>query len=192
MNIDPWLQRWLPFIRERTGGSALLELGCGQGDDTATLIAAGHHVIAIDLSAHAIAEARSRMPAAEYYCRDIRDPFPAQAAELGVVVASLSLHYFTWPETIGLVAQIRNTLRPGGILLCRLNSTNDHHYGASGHPRIADHYYAVHGEAKRFFNQDSINALFGKGWRTLAAEEMIIFRYAHPKMVWEVLLERDA
>lgn len=192
MSSDTWLQRWLPLISERAGTSAVLELGCGHGEDTATLVAAGHRVIAIDLSATAIAKAQAKTPIAEYHCQDFRAPFPAQAAELGVAVASLSLHYFAWSETIDLVAQIRNALRPGGVLLCRLNSTNDHHYGASGHPRIADNYYSVQGEPKRFFNHESVHELFTKGWRILAAEEMVIHKYAHPKAVWEVILERDA
>lgn len=192
MNSDPWLQRWLPLIHERAGGLAILELGCGHGDDTATLVSAGHRVIAIDLSTHAIAAARAKVPAAAYHCQDIRAPFPAQAAALGVAVASLSLHYFAWPETVSLVEQIRHTLCPRGVLLCRVNSTNDHHYGASGHPRIADNYYSVHGEPKRFFNHQSVHDLFARGWRILAAEEMIINRYAHPKTIWEIILERDA
>ena len=35
---DPWLKRWRPLIRERAGAGPVLEIGCGHGDDTATLI----------------------------------------------------------------------------------------------------------------------------------------------------------
>jgi SAM-dependent methyltransferase len=190
MSSDLWLQRWLPLVRERAGILPVLELGCGGGEDTATLIGAGHRVIGIDLSARSIAEAQAKVPAAEYHCQDIRAQFPTHATELGVVVASLSLHYFAWSETVALVGRVHNALRSGGVLLCRLNSTNDHNYGASGHPRIADDYYSVHGESKRFFNRESVHELFAKGWRILAAEEMVIYKYADPKAVWEVVLER--
>jgi hypothetical protein len=61
-----------------------------------------------------------------------------------------------------------------GILLCRLNSKKDVHFGARGYPRIAENYYSVDGEPKRFFDKASIQELFNKGWRTVAAEEMMI------------------
>lgn len=191
MNSDPWLQRWLPLVRERAGVLPVLELGCGRGDDTATIVAAGHRVIAIDLSASAIAEAQAKVPMAEFHCQDIRAPFPAHALELGVVIASLSLHYFPWAETIALVDRVHNALRVGGVVLCRLNSTNDHNYGASGHPPIEDNYFSVRGQPKRFFSYAAVQQLFVTGWRVLATEEMVIQKYAQPKVVWEVVVERD-
>jgi SAM-dependent methyltransferase len=184
------LQRWLALVRERAGGAPVLELGCGSGDDTATLLTAGHSVIAIDLSESSIAAAQAKVPGAAYHCQDIRAPFPARATGLGVVLASLSLHYFEWSETLTLAGRIRDTLRPGGVLLCRLNSTEDHHHGASGHPRIAENFYSVNGEPKRFFDRPSVEALFANGWHTLAAEERVTHKYAEPKWVWEVVVQR--
>lgn len=192
MTSDPWLRRWLPLVAERAGGLPVLELGCGYGDDTATLLAAGHRVIAIDLSADSIAHAQATAPAAEYHCRDMRAPLPPHdATGLGVAVASLSLHYFPWSETTATVDRIRTALRPRGILLCRLNSTSDHHYGASGHPQIGENFYLVDGQPKRFFDRKSVDELFAKGWRMLAAEELVIHRYAQPKTVWEAVVERE-
>ncbi len=189
---DPWLQQWLPLIRSRGGSLPLLELGCGEGDDTFTLTQAGHHVIAIDLCALAIATARIKAPTADFYCQDLRATFPPQAAELGFVLASLSLHYFTWAETLQIVDRLRSTLQLGGVLLCRLNSTTDYHYGAIGHPQIARNYYLVDGVPKRFFDRETVTALFANGWRILTAEEKTISKYLHPKSVWEIVLDRSA
>ena len=58
---DPWLDRWLPLIAERSRGEAILEIGCGSGADTATLAAAGHRVVAFDLSADSVARAQARV-----------------------------------------------------------------------------------------------------------------------------------
>ena len=185
---DPWLARWLPLVAERARGLAVLELGCGGGRDSAVLAAAGHRVVGVDLSAQAVERARQRVPSAEFHCQDIRAPFPVERA--GVVVASLSLHYFPWPETEALVERIGRLLDPAGVLLCRLNSTNDHHFGASGHPRIEDDYYLVEGEPKRFFGRAAVDRLFSSGWRMQSAEERTIDRYDLPKAAWEVVLEK--
>jgi hypothetical protein len=48
---DRWLEPWLNTVRERAGPAPVLELGCGNGRDTATLAAAGVRVVAVDLSA---------------------------------------------------------------------------------------------------------------------------------------------
>jgi SAM-dependent methyltransferase len=199
-SADPWLQRWLPLLRERACNRPILELGCGAGADTETLLAAGFNVIAIDRDAEQIENARLAAPTAEFYCQDIRAPFPANAIPPSVVLASLSLHYFSWEETLAIVERIRTALTAGGILLCRVNSTNDHNYGASGYPQIADryiadrsisnHYYAVDDQPKRFFDADCLNALFADGWQVRAMTEIEIHKYSLPKFIWEIVVER--
>jgi SAM-dependent methyltransferase len=188
---DLWLQKWLPLIRSRVGALPILELGCGEGEDTQTLLADGHQVIAIDLCASAIATAKINAPTANYYCQDLRGTFPPQATEIGVAIASLSLHYFTWPETLAIVDRLRSTLQLNGLLLCRLNSTTDYNYGAIGYPQISDNYYLVNGEPKRFFDRTAVTDLFSHGWQSLSIEEKIIYKYARPKSVWEIVLTRS-
>jgi SAM-dependent methyltransferase len=186
---DPWLDRWLPLIATRAVGQPILELGCGGGRDSATLASAGHAVVGIDLSAKAVANAQARVPGATFNRQDLRAPLPVGHG-LGVILASLSLHYFEWSETIALVARIRDHLRPGGILICRLNSTTDVHFGATGHPRIADNFYLVDGAPKRFFDRESVDALFADGWTILSRQEQVVGRYEQPKALWEVVAER--
>lgn len=189
---DNWLDRWLPIAVARAGASPVLEVGCGYGDDTAALAAAGLRVIVFDLSAAAVGIAKSRVPSATVERRDIRDPFPQQASELSVVVASLSLHYFSWIETLAIAQRLRTVLRPGGILLCRLNSTEDKNFGAHGHPEIEPNFFMVNGEPKRFFDESAVRALFTPGWRLLSLEHFTTRKYLKPKSLWEVVLERDA
>lgn len=174
---DPWLERWLALIGEKAGGAAILELGCGGGRDSATLAAAGHRVVGIDLSASGVVKARALVPSGEFHCQDLRAPFPVADGSAGVVLASLSLHYFPWPETLALAARVRDVLWPEGVLLCRLNSTCDHNFGASGHPEIAESYFSVDGEPKRFFDRAAVKRLFASGWRTLECGEQVIDRY---------------
>lgn len=187
---DPWLKRWLPLLAERGGGAPVLELGCGAGRDTAVLAAAGLAVLGLDASAPAIRRARARIPGARFLRRDLRAPLPVGPGSTGAIVASLCLHYFPWRETEAAAARLRRALRPGGVLLCRLNSTKDRHHGASGYPRIGASYYLVDGERKRFFDRAAVRRLFARGWRVLSLEERVIQRYEKPKVVWEAVLER--
>jgi SAM-dependent methyltransferase len=188
---DPWLSRWLPAIAERAGTGTVLEIGCGSGDDTETLVAAGLSVVAFDMSEQAVAKARARAPAAAIFCQNVLDPFPP-GGRFAAIVASLSLHYFSWAETKALVARIHGTLRPGGILVSRLNSIEDHSYGASGHPEIEKHYYLVDGKPKRFFDRQEVDTLFGAGWTQLSVEHAYTAKYENPKALWEVVVERDS
>ncbi|MGS0628464.1 methyltransferase domain-containing protein [Photorhabdus sp. RM125S] len=140
---DCWLERWLPLIQARTKDSEVLEIGCGDGRDTAIIHRAGLKVKAIDISSAMVKRARVRTPSAIFFVQDLRDPFPID--KTSVVISSLSLHYFSWDETLGIIRRIRAVLQPGGVLLCRLNSTKDVNFGARGHAKIDNDFYLVHG-----------------------------------------------
>jgi SAM-dependent methyltransferase len=190
MQDDPWLDRWLPQICVAAGGLPVLELGCGDGADTATLTAAELAVVALDVSAAAIARARDRVPAAHFHVQDVRAALPEQVQDTGVIIASLSLHYFSWAETVALFARLRQTLRPGCLFVCRLNSTLDVHFGASGHPEIEPGFYLVDGQPKRFFDAAAINRLLADGWQRLALEHQWTGKYGPPKALWELVCRR--
>lgn len=189
---DPWLDRWLPLLRQAAGTRPVLEIGCGSGDDTHTLVQAGCDVVAFDLDAAAAARTQARVPQARVSCQDVRAPFPLGDGEAGAIVASLTLHYFPWAETLDLVARIRRTLAPGGLFLCRLNATDDKHFGAQGHPAIEPHYFLVDGQPKRFFDRPAVDALFADGWRRLSTEHHTTRKYLRSKALWEVVAQAAA
>jgi SAM-dependent methyltransferase len=189
---DPWLDRWLPLALHHAGDKPVLEIGCGHGDDTIVLARAGLNVVAFDLSRTEVAIAKRRVPSASIECRDIRSPFPVAAQSVSLVVASLSLHYFPWAETVTIVQRIHEVLSPGGLLLCRLNSTEDRHFGAAGHPEIEPNFYLVNGEQKRFFDAASIASLFVNGWTRLSQEHFTTRKYVMSKALWEIVLAKDA
>lgn len=192
MPVDPWLKRWLPLVSNRASEGIVLELGCGSGADTATLHESKLNVVAVERDKDAALLAQAAVPGAKVFTRDLRDPFPVEGQPVITVVASLSLHYFTWPETEQVVQRIHEVLVPGGLLLCRLNSTNDHHFGASGHKLLEKNYFLVEGQPKRFFDKGAIDSLFALGWRTLSLNERTTGKYGRPKALWEVILAKDA
>lgn len=189
---DPWLKRWLPLVLEASRGLPVLEIGCGTGDDTAILAGAGLSVTAFDISRSSVVATKLRVPSAKVHCSDIREAFPISEGLAGAVVASLTLHYFSWSETVGLIDRVRQTLCPGGLFLCRLNSTEDSRFGAKGHAPIEPNYYLVKGQPKRFFDGASIDSLFGAGWQVLSKEHMTTRKYVQKKALWELALRTKA
>ena len=194
---DPWLQRWISKLVQQAQGRPVLEMGCGLGEDTETLTSAGLNVHAFDLSARAVEQTRRRVPSAQVERRDIRDPFPASGRDVngdegyGAVLASLTLHYFPWDQTVEVVKRIHTALAPGGMLLCRLNSTEDRHFGANGHPTLEENYYLVEGLPKRFFDEKAVDLLFADKWQVLSKQHLLTSKYVQSKAHWEVILLRQ-
>jgi SAM-dependent methyltransferase len=189
---DPWLDRWRSEIVARARDRPVLEIGCGNGDDTKTLSDFGLEVVAFDLSDDAVQRAKRRAPMAHIERCDIRDPFPQEASDVRVVVASLSLHYFPWSETLEIASRIRRVLMPDGLLLCRLNSTEDKNFGAEGHPEIEPNFYLVDGSPKRFFTEDAVREMSSDGWSLVSLEHFTTRKYLRSKALWEAGARRDA
>jgi SAM-dependent methyltransferase len=186
MKDDPWLEKWLPLIREKSAHGPVLELGCGHGWDTLDLLSAGCHVLATDLSAANLAECAQSVPGAKLIQMDSGKPFPFVEHSLPVILASLSLHYFSWNVTLQIASELRRCVRKDGLLLARFNSTNDYQFGADSTLEIEPHFYQVKTVTKRFFDEASVRLLL-QGWDIQFLEENVIYRYQKPKYVWEAM-----
>jgi len=186
MRNDPWLEKWLTLVHEKSGGGYVLELGCGDGQDTIGLLSAGCKVIATDISMENLAECAEVVPQADLVQMDNGRPLPFVDRSLSVIVASLSLHYFTWRVTMQIASELRRCLKTDGILLARFNSTNDANYGAGSGVEIEPDFYQMETRTKRFFDEASVRN-FLHGWDIQFLEENVIHRYERPKSVWEVM-----
>ena len=186
MKNDPWLDKWLALIREKSAGGQVLELGCGCGWDTVDLLAAGCNIIAADISAERLAECAKSVPLAKLLQADNGKPLPFADHSMAVIVASLSLHYFSWDITLQLASELKHCIQNGGLLLARFNSTNDYHFGAASELEIEPQFYQVGNRTKRFFDEASVR-LFLQGWDIQFLEENVIYRYQKPKSVWEAM-----
>ena len=187
MKNDPWLDKWLDLIKQKSANGLVLELGCGNGWDTVELLAAGCNVIAADISTRNLAGCMKSVPDAKLVRLDNGQPLPFADASINVIVASLSLHYFTWTVTLQIASELRRCLKTDGILLARFNSTHDYNFGASTtEPPIEPNLYFLGTMTKRFFDEESVRA-FLDGWDIQFLEENTIHRYEKPKSVWEVM-----
>jgi predicted TPR repeat methyltransferase len=187
---DKWLDRWLPLIKEKCAGKPLLELGCGWGWDTKVLVDAGISVIGIDMADKYLDQARALVPDATFLHQDMQQEFPGEN-KYNVIIASLSMHYMPWKETLKVISRIKNSLAVDGLFLCRVNSVKDINYGAVENPDGDKHYYLVDGKLKRFFNENHARQLFDNNWTFVSLEEHTIDRFEEPKVVWEIVVEKN-
>ena len=110
---------------------------------------------------------------------------PFQDASFDVVVTSLCLHYFDLENTREVIAEITRVLTRNGRFICRVNSHRDVNYGAEGHPEIEPGLFAVHGESKRFFQEQEIKSLWSDNYDLGAISLKGIDRYQKTKYVYE-------
>ncbi len=203
-----WLEPWAALL-DANRDQPILDLGCGSGADTRYLLARGHTVIAADLSSEGLRLTARRAPNAVVNSTsecgttrsvhrarpwlvqlDVRSGLPFRHGSFRTIVANLSLHYHRWIPTLTILAQVRQCLELGGILLARFNSTRDTAYGAWGHPEVERNCYRVNGELKRFFDRADLETAFASGWRVRAMHEHVVHCYTQPKTVWEVVTEK--
>lgn len=186
MKNDPWLEKWLPLICEKSTGGVLLELGCGNGRDTIDLLSTGCGVIASDLSMENLRECAVSVSQAALLQLNNGKSLPFANSSIAVIIASLSLHYFSWDVTMEISHELRRCLKIGGILIARFNSTNDVNYGAGSGEQIEPDFYKVRQSTKRFFDEKNMRFLL-QDWEIQFLEENTINRYDKPKSVWETM-----
>lgn len=108
----------LEWLIERLPPAArVLDVGSGTGRPTAaTLVAAGHSVLGVDISPVMVELAARQVPQAEFRHADIRElPLPAESFD-GVCVF-FSLLQMSRPEQSALLRRLTGTLKPGGHLV---------------------------------------------------------------------------
>jgi len=176
---------WLIKYKPQLSGRNILEIGCGEGDDTKVLAHIAGGIIAIDKDITRIKKLSDTFPNVVIEQLDICDGIAFSENQFSVIIASLSLHYFTQAETHKILSSIQYSLVCNGILIVRVNSTKDINYGSVGYPEIEPGLFNVEGEQKRFFNKASVLDYYTKNWQIDHLEEKTIDRYHKPKVIWE-------
>ena len=187
---DAWLERWRRFL-EADREAPILDLGCGAGYDARSLTRWNFRVVAADFSEKALESTRRLAPNAETENVDLTRGLPFAASSFGAIIASLSLHYFSWQKTEEILEDVRRCLVPDGYLLARLNSTNDAHYTAAQKVKLGPNYYLVEGNPKRLFDRQSVDALFARGWHPVSITERATNPYGSEKTLWEIVARKQ-
>lgn len=93
-----WLDQYTAIFSESTK-KPIIDIGCGTGADSIHLLNKGYTVISCDFSKTVLEKLLnhdSRIIAKSF---DIENGLPLKDSEAHIILASLSLHYFSWEST---------------------------------------------------------------------------------------------
>lgn len=187
-----WLERHAAHL---PAAGLALDLGCGPGLESSWLLARGLTVVALDRSVPALVAARRTAQGAMFVRADLAEQLPFRPNSFGLVVASLSLHYLPWNETLAAFAEVRRVLGPGAPFVFRVNATDDYHHGAGKGIEEEPNFYQAsvpgHATHKRFFDEAAVRAALDIRFRLESLEHRTIHRYENPKRIWECLALAD-
>jgi SAM-dependent methyltransferase len=181
---DLWLDKYEDILIN-TKDTPIIDLGCGFGNDTLYLKEKGYEVISCDFSEKALARLGKFIEKLNSKCFDMKSGLPFDDNSAKIIIADLSLHYFTWEDTLKILKEISRVLTDDGVLLCRVNSVNDVNHGAGQGVEIEENLYDINGRLKRFFNEENLRNLF-KDWDIQYINESEINRYKMIKIAWEI------
>ena len=120
-----WTEPFVPLMREH-GVRALLELGCGTGNDAARLARLGFRVVATDFSTEAIDIARGRYAElADFRVVDMTTGLPFDDGEFDAAMSNVAMHMYSDRITRAIFSDVHRVLRPGGLFLFHVNATDD-------------------------------------------------------------------
>ena len=180
---DNWLVKYNNILSKcRT---SILDLGCGEGNDTLYLIEKGYKVISLDYSKESLNIVSNNIKESKVILADISSKLPFDDNSFDIIVADLSLHYFNLETTKQIMLEIKRILTKNGALLARVNSLNDLNFGAQMGQKIEEDYYFVSGYNKRFFSTKTANEIFSIIGPTKVIESDML-RYSKLKKVIEI------
>lgn len=183
-----WLNQYNEILSE-SAIKPIIDLGCGSGTDTIHLLNGGFSVISCDFSKTILEKLRLLDSRIVTKCFNLENGLPFKDSTAHIIVASLSLHYFSWESTLRILKEIERVLDIDGYLICRLNSINDKNYGAGRGVEIEKNYYEIEGNRKRFFDESSIISLFSD-WKIVEIKECENRLYSKPKKAWEIVVRK--
>jgi SAM-dependent methyltransferase len=116
--VPPYYRGWIDDVAARLPSpGAVLDLGCGCGIPVVqALVAAGHRVTGVDISAVQVERARSLVPDARFEVADVTE-VRFERSTFDAVVCLYAIIHVPIDQHAALLTRIATWLRPGGWLL---------------------------------------------------------------------------
>lgn len=142
--------------------ASILELGCGEGNDSVYFSEQGHPVVATDFSDVAVRQNQERYSQDNltFAVQDTGEPFTFDDGSFDAVYARLALHYFTAEVTQNAFNEIARVLKPGGSLAFMCKSVEDGLYGQG--TQIEPDMFERDGHVRHFFSERFARELLHK------------------------------
>lgn len=182
IKYDGWLQTFDKEINECK--TPIIDLGCGAGADTMYLLEIGKEVIPCDYYINAINNIKKLPELKEIKHFDMTKEIPLNDNFTDIIIADLTLHYFSEEQTFNILEEIKRILKPNGLLIFRVNSTRDTNFMPNNMLEIEHNFYETSDGYKRFFNEEDINKFFEK-WNIVYINQEDMGRYGHTKILWK-------
>ena len=114
--IDELRRRWL--AARRAEPAAILDFGAGIGNSWPFLdqMFAGAAITGLDVSERSLAIAERRFPGLARPVRYEGGPIPLPEASFDLIFSACVFHHIDPAEHVGLFAQLRRLLKPGGLM----------------------------------------------------------------------------
>ena len=132
MNTE-WIEKYSKYFNIKKN-CTVVDLGCGKGVNSIYLEEQGFDVIACDFSSIAIKFINETYPSIKTKCFDMVKEFPKDISNVGIVLASLSTHYFSFDDTVQLYNNIHSisTLLKG-FSIVKINESAAEYHGKEKH-----------------------------------------------------------
>lgn len=158
---NQWTKVHLPFLNAAKV-KTVLDLGCGTGNDVLRLVQQGFTVTGLDFSDEAVRQGREKSEKlgldAQFVVADMAKPLPFNKATFDAVMSNVAIHMFSDRITRELFKEIRRIIRPNGLFVFHVNSTEDVLVRAERHPPMREiepnYFLERHGQTMHFFSQE--------------------------------------
>lgn len=122
----------------------VLDLCCGTGDLTRSLVAHGYRVTGLDGSEQMLRFARQNVPETEFILGDARDFLLEPVFDAALSTYDSLNHILTFPELLAAFQNVYRALRPGGFFVFDLNMEEKFRtLWCGSHPLVEDQAVSV-------------------------------------------------
>lgn len=159
----PFYDKWLDSYNDiliLNKNKEILDLGCGIGADTLYLIERGYDVLSCDVSKEALVNVEKYVKNCKTMLIDMTNKLPFANESYSLIIADLSLHYFSKMTTIKIMKELKRVLKPGGVLLARVNSLFELTKESLDLVSVDSNLYYRGSELRRYFSDTDIKFFF--------------------------------